>query len=218
MAALYAVKNLTQTQQNLDELLAQVLEATLAGWGSCSGAILLYNQADAAWHHWTQRGLDNNPNHPHFELVLHLAEEARQNKQPLLIADLSQYAERTLTNSCNPCSAAVAPLVAGNELLGVLLMMSSRPNTFQPHQQSFFSTIAHQAALAINNAQLYDRVQQMAVLEERFRLSREIHDGLAQTLSSLVWHLDHAAPLLSQGRQNRLEAGLGTARHMVLEA
>ncbi len=218
MATLYAVENLTQTQHNLDDLLAQVLEATLSGWDACGGGILLYDQADAAWHHWTQQGLGDTPNHPHFELAVRLAEEARQRRQPILIPDMSQYPAWSLAGDGGPDSAAVAPLIASNQLLGVLVMMAQKPNLFQPRQASFFSAIAHQAALAINNAQLYARVQQMAMLEERYRLSREIHDGLAQTLSFLGWHLDHLTTLLTKGQLDKLADELATGQHMVREA
>lgn len=218
MATLYAVENLTQAQQDLDDLLAQVLAATLAGWDTCGGAILLYNDLDAAWHHWTQQGLEDSFNHPHFELALHLAEEVRRCRQPILIPQLSQHPAWTLVKGSGPNSAAVAPLMVSNELLGALVMISGKPKLFQPRQASFFSAIAHQAALAINNAQLYAQVQEMAVLEERYRLSREIHDGLAQTLSSLGWHLDHLATLLTNGQLDRLEKGLASSRRMVREA
>lgn len=218
MATLYAVENLTQVQQDLDDLLAQVLETTMAGWSTRRGAILLYDEADATWHHWTQRELGDGPAHPHFELALHLAEEVRQGRQPILIPDLSRDPARSSPAGDELCSAAVAPLLVGNELLGALVLITDRPNIFQPRQASFFSAIAHQAALAISNAQLHAQVQQMAVLEERYRLSREIHDGLAQTLSSLGWHLDHLRTLLAKGHLDILEKELVAGRHMVREA
>ncbi len=218
MATIYAVEDSTQTQQDLDDLLDQVLEATLTGWSACGGAILLYDEADAAWHHWTQRGLNDGPNHPQFELALHLAEETRQRKQPIIISDLSQYSAQPLASDSGLRSAVIVPLIVSNEFLGVVLMADSKTDVFKPRHASFFSAIAHQAALAIHNAQLYARVQQMAVLEERYRLSREIHDGLAQTLSSLGWHLDHVTTLLGKGHLNRLEPELAAGRRMVREA
>ena len=218
MATLYAVENLTQGQQELDDLLAQVLDTTLTGWGVRSGAILLYDEAEATWHHWTQRGLGDEPTHPHFELALHLAGEVRQRRQPILIPNLSHYPAWQSTPNNGLCSAAVAPLVTGQALLGALVMMANQPDLFQPRQTPFFLAIAQHAALAINNAQLHAQVQQMAVLEERYRLSREIHDGLAQTLSLLGWQLDHLKSLLAKGHLDRLEQELGTGRNMVREA
>ncbi len=213
-ATLYVIERLTQTEQGLDELLAQVLDITLAGWGVQGGAILLYNESEPTWHHWTQRGLGGGSTHPHFELAIELAEEARRRGQPILIPDLTEHSN----HSHDLRSAAVAPLYESGALLGVLLMATSRLNFFQPRQTPFFAAIAHQAALAISNAQLHTRVQQMAILEERYRLSREIHDGLAQTLGSLGWHLDYLKALLDQRELDTLQTELERARQMVREA
>ena len=45
--------------------------------------------------------------------------------------------------------------------------------------------VANSAALAVENAWLYAQVEQLAVANERTRLSREIHDGVAQALGVL---------------------------------
>ena len=79
-------------------------------------------------------------------------------------------------------------------------------------------SLAHQAALALSNAQLHTQVQQMAILEERYRLSREMHDGLAQTLGSLGWHLDYLKTLLAKNDLETVTKELETGRHMVRDA
>jgi signal transduction histidine kinase len=217
MATLYAVENLSQGGQDLSGLLEQLLTATLAGWGASGGAIFLYDPAGQMWHHWAQQGLGDGPDHPSFDLALQLAEEARQKGQPILIQDLALH-----TGNGNRAgglrSAAAAPLIVSGELLGALVMLTGRTGLFRPHQVSFFQTIAHQAALAISNARLHAQVQQMAVLEERYRLSREMHDGLAQTLSALGWQLDRAEKLLAEGRLETLEQDLALGRRMVRDA
>jgi signal transduction histidine kinase len=65
--------------------------------------------------------------------------------------------------------------------------------------------LAQRAALAIQNAQLFERAQQAAALEERQRLARDLHDAVTQTLFSTaliaevvpdLWEADPA-----EGRQ-----------------
>ncbi len=218
MAAFYTVENLTRLQENLSDLLEQVLETTLAGWGAESGAILLYDKETATWHHWAQRGLGDGPGHPHFGLAIRLAEQARRTGQAILVPDLAKHESSDSNITHGLASAAAAPLMAGGELLGALVMASSRRRAFQPRHAPFFSAIAHQAALAISNAQLHAQVQQMAILEERYRLSREMHDGLAQTLSSIGWQLDHLKMLLGKGELKTLEWELTDSRQAVREA
>jgi len=218
MATLYAVENLTRGQQELDEVLAQVLEASLAGWRSQCGAILLYDEEEKAWYHWVQRGLGNDPNHPRFGLAIRLAEEARQDGKPLLIPDLTKHPAADFEVIDDLRSAAAAPLLIGGKQLGALVIAANRTNTFRPRYAPFFSAVAHQAALAIYNAQLHLQVQQMAVLEERYRLSREMHDGLAQTLGSLGWQLDHLKMLLARRELEAMERELANTRQTVREA
>ena len=45
--------------------------------------------------------------------------------------------------------------------------------------------IATQAAVALENAKLYERAQEVATLEERQRLARELHDSVSQALYSI---------------------------------
>ncbi|MFZ5918757.1 MAG: GAF domain-containing sensor histidine kinase [Chloroflexota bacterium] len=217
MATLYAVENLSQSGHDLGGFLEQILAATLAGWGAPGGAIFMYDPAGEIWHHWVQSGLGDGPNDPSFDLALRLAEESRQQGQPILIQDLALRPG----NGARPeglRSAAAAPLIVGGEVLGALVMLAGRAGLFQPRQASFFQTIAHQAALAISNARLHAQVQQMAVLEERYRLSREMHDGLAQTLSALGWQLDRAHRLLAENRLEALQEDLALGRRMVRDA
>jgi signal transduction histidine kinase len=62
------------------------------------------------------------------------------------------------------------------------------------------ATMAHQVVLAVRNAQLYAKLGQMAVVEERYRLSREFHDGLAQTLGYLGLQAERLENLLGMGQ------------------
>ncbi|MFQ5872365.1 MAG: GAF domain-containing protein, partial [Dehalococcoidia bacterium] len=53
---------------------------------------------------------------------------------------------------------------------------------FTLEDEEIVRLFANQAALAIHNTRLYERIQALAVETERTRLSREMHDGLAQVL------------------------------------
>lgn len=218
MAALCAVENLTRLQQDLDDFLEQLLETTLSCGVTERGAILLYDSAATTWHHWVQRGLSDGPGGPCFGLAISLAEEARRAGWVILIPDLARHLGSDQGITYGLRSAVAAPPVAGGEVLGALVMASQRSHLFQPRHASFFSAIAHQAALAIRNAQLHTQVQQMTILEERYRLSREMHDGLAQTLSSLGWQLDHLKMLLRKGDLEGLARELADTRQAVRDA
>jgi len=59
--------------------------------------------------------------------------------------------------------------------------------------------LADSAAIALNNARLYQQAKELAALEERERIAGEMHDRLVQTLSYLHLQVDQALEELSQG-------------------
>jgi signal transduction histidine kinase len=79
-------------------------------------------------------------------------------------------------------------------------------------------TIAHQISLAIRNAQLHAEVQQTATLRERYRLAREFHDGLAQTLGYLGLQLDRMERMLQKGQYDKIEQEINETRQVVRSA
>jgi two-component system nitrate/nitrite sensor histidine kinase NarX len=72
-----------------------------------------------------------------------------------------------------------------NEPLGMLLLGSQPLHKFTRRQLLLLRTVSGQAALLIQNDLLMTQLEYQAVLDERTRLAREIHDGLAQTLAFL---------------------------------
>ena len=75
---------------------------------------------------------------------------------------------------------------------GVLVVGSARPYAFGDSQAELLGALADQAAIAIENARLYADARQLAVLEERNRMAREIHDTLAQGFTGIVHQLNNA--------------------------
>jgi nitrate/nitrite-specific signal transduction histidine kinase len=76
------------------------------------------------------------------------------------------------------------PIQLDNELFGVFNVAFVRPHAFGRGEERLFSSLAQRAALAIDNARLYEQTEELAVVEERSRLARELHDAVTQTLFS----------------------------------
>jgi nitrate/nitrite-specific signal transduction histidine kinase len=70
-------------------------------------------------------------------------------------------------------------------VIGALSVGSATPREFSSDERNVLSGLAAHAALIIDNARLHEEMQSVATMDERRRLSREIHDGLAQTLGML---------------------------------
>ena len=80
------------------------------------------------------------------------------------------------------------PIRIGDEVFAVFNVSFAEPHAFGENEQRLFTALAQRAALAIENAQLYEQAQQLAAVEERSRLARDLHDAVTQTLfsSSLI--------------------------------
>lgn len=119
------------------------------------------------------------------------------------------------------------PLMSKDKVIGMLGLTYSEPNHYTPQHASLAQTIGNQAAIAIENAKLYEQAQEVAALQERQRLARELHDAVTQTLFSAsliaevlprLWENDQA-----EGREyledlRRLTRGaLAEMRAMLLE-
>lgn len=77
------------------------------------------------------------------------------------------------------------PLGSGAQRLGVLAVFSHHGAEFTVHDVNLLRAFGAQAAVLLDRAFLYEEVAAGAVLQERSRLAREIHDGLAQHLAFL---------------------------------
>jgi signal transduction histidine kinase len=100
--------------------------------------------------------------------------------------------------------ALEAPLFVQGGLLAIPLREQSpvglllvRGEARQLEQRlPFLRFLAAQVALAIRNAQAYLRAEELALVEERNRIAREIHDGIAQALAFMALKLDLSERLL----------------------
>jgi len=76
------------------------------------------------------------------------------------------------------------PILLGTRVVGVLNVEST--DALTDADAAILGVIADQLAVAIENARLYAAAQHVAVLEERQRLSRELHDAVTQHLASVA--------------------------------
>ncbi|MBE2270482.1 MAG: GAF domain-containing sensor histidine kinase [Anaerolinea sp.] len=83
------------------------------------------------------------------------------------------------------------PILAGNQLYGQMYLVDrvdGKP--FDDEDQWLIETLAGYAALAIAGVNLREQQQRVALLEERERISMELHDGVIQSLYAIGMHLE----------------------------
>jgi signal transduction histidine kinase len=85
-----------------------------------------------------------------------------------------------------------APLILDEEVVGLFIFGRSRTNSFQEEDIQAAATISNQLAVLIKTKQLIAEQEKSIILEERNRIAREIHDGVAQSLAGAVMKLETA--------------------------
>ncbi len=78
------------------------------------------------------------------------------------------------------------PLVVKDNVIGMLRLDYPEPNHFTVHVAQLALAIANQAAVAMENARLYEEARKVATLEERQRMARELHDSVSQALYGIA--------------------------------
>jgi len=84
------------------------------------------------------------------------------------------------------------PLVLRDQVIGMLVLTSSEEHAFTERHATLALAIANQAAIAIENARLYAQAQELAAVEERQKLARELHDSVSQALYGIALGLHTA--------------------------
>ncbi len=80
----------------------------------------------------------------------------------------------------------IIPMRIADRVIGTLDVQADTVNAFTPEDLPVFQSLGDQIAIAIENSRLYAKNKKLAVLEERNRLARELHDSVIQSLYSLT--------------------------------
>ncbi len=92
----------------------------------------------------------------------------------------------------------------GHSLGNLYLTEKIGADEFSAEDEEAILTLAAQAAIAIENARLYEQVGRISVLEERQRIGMDLHDGAMQSLYGVGLLLEDAADRIPpEGREPR---------------
>lgn len=203
-------RTLTQTL-NTDEVLLLIAEQAIR---------LLHFDMALMFKHTSQ----------HFALINMYPEQAvdaptYQAWFPALEQILAAKAPRTIKLACDRNtvrSAYAIPLTYGSAINGILVLVDAEPAVHRSDDEfALAEGLADHAAVALANAQYLDRTREVAVMEERTRLAREIHDTIAQGLTGIVVQLSAAQSALngnSYAAHEHVELARKMARESLAEA
>jgi len=90
------------------------------------------------------------------------------------------------------------PLKSKGKVVGVVNLTGVKTRVIADSEVELFSTIGSQIGIAIENARLYQQAQQLAALEERNRLARDLHDSVTQTIFSITLTAESARAMMTK--------------------
>lgn len=152
-------------------------------------------------------------------------------RQPVIISDTSTDTESWGGGSGDMFAQVNSwlgvPLVIKDRAIGMLEFGHQQAGYYTPYQAQLALAFANQAAVAIENARLYEQAQTLASLEERRHLARELHDSVSQALYGIALGTRTARMLMDRdpGKlaepldyiMNLAEAGLSEMRALIFE-
>ena len=135
--------------------------------------------------------------------------------EPLMANDVSKEPKYQFVSELSDTKSELAvPVKIGDKILGVLDIESNEIDAFSAADLSTAETLADQLAIAIENARLYRETGQIAVMEERNRISREIHDTLAQGFTGIILQLEAAEQAIEVKNSESVLSHLNRARSL----
>lgn len=214
LLTLFQVDRSIRAEGNLDHLLETVLEQMMSRAEASIGGIYLrdddrlltlrttvgYNQEGA-----NGEGSSYSPYGPMPAIRFGetIVGKTAEQVEPIVESFLSQSDRSSLL--ANAQSALCLPLVRDKKLLGVLVLAHHEVSHFKKTDLAFFNLLAGQVSFAIRNARAYLESEELAISEERARIAREIHDGVAQTLAFSALKLDLVSRIMDQPEKAKTE-------------
>lgn len=138
-----------------------------------------------------------------------------------LVDDLSRdpHAHHPAVRALGAGPAIVAPLSARGEVFGTLTAWNRRGGRrFQPEELQALEALGTQGALVLEYTRSQERLRTLAVLEDRERIARELHDGVIQALFAVGMSLEATTGLIpDSGARARVDSAVRELDQVIRE-
>lgn len=206
LAALYDVTAAASSSLDLDTVLKRSLDQVLKVMDLEVGAVHLLDEDNQVLELAVARGMPERDVRQVQSVTLGegLASYVVEQGKPLVVPNIAEASRplRVVQAAENQAYMGV-PVETRGQNLGVLSVVGNPGRRFGPEEVALLASIADEVALAVDNARLYAHAEQLAVMEERSRLARELHDSVTQLLYSLTLFAEAGQRMNKAGDQER---------------
>jgi len=148
--------------------------------------------------------------------------------EPALVPDVSLDLHYVWMQGSLTRSELTVPITVKGKVVGILDVQSQNKGDFEQKDLELMQAIANQTGVAIENARLYEQARHLAILDERQRLGRELHDSVTQSLYGISLYAQAAAGKISSNQidqarqylediQNTAQESLADMRLLIYE-
>jgi signal transduction histidine kinase len=110
------------------------------------------------------------------------------------------------------------PILLGGLVKGFIAVRHADRPPYRPEEIELAQALAHQLMFALQGAELAEQSREAAVLAERNRMARDIHDTLAQGFTGVIVQLEAAADAISSGDDKEAESYLCRASDLARQS
>jgi ligand-binding sensor domain-containing protein/signal transduction histidine kinase len=108
------------------------------------------------------------------------------------------------------------PIIVDHKVAGVFNIGFTRPNLMSDDTMRLFSALTQRASISIANMELFEQTKDLAVMEERNRLARDLHDSAKQKAFAALAQLATARGILN-GHGDSVALHLNEAENLVTD-
>lgn len=221
LSALYEITAVASESLTLPDTLEQVLGRVVTAMQVQAGNIHLLSQAGDGLDMIAQRGLPPEviAGLTNIPVDFGLPGWVIKTGEPLIVADVATD-ERTVQRENTIFKAyAGVPMRARGQVVGVLgVSRHKKYPHFNVEELALLTSIADQVAVVVDSARLRQQAEQMAVMAERERLARDLHDSVTQLLYSANLFAKAAHQAFLAGKLAEMETYLRDIGDIVLQA
>lgn len=171
-------------ESNLQAVLERLMRQIAEACGATQGAIFIRSDDSTETNVWVELG-GGAP-----------ADVARE----AIAADHAILKNRTDDPARSAGSIIAAPLTVGTRVEGAIVLTHKDPHMFGQRHVNLLTVLSSSAALIVRNAQLYAWSEEKVISEERARMAREIHDGLAQDINFMLLRVQTLETAMRMGK------------------
>ena len=142
----------------------------------------------------------------HFEKGEGIVGEVLETGEPIIMPEIDLDALRPDVRSAIVAegihSLVHLPIKVNDQIIGVFNVGFTRPGAVTGDTMRLFTALIQRAALSVENMQLFERTKELAVVEERNRVARDLHDSAKQKAFAALAQLGAVNGILKKDPSN----------------